>query len=531
MRKYYHILNLRRSKSLFTSHTSILHRTSHVESHHHKPPPPQPPSPPSYQSTHSNLNRRFVNPQLSTIHTSALPLYENKSALDYQVTVKGREVITAAVTPANQPRQPLSNLDLLLPPIEAGVYFCYKKKDNIDMSPDTVMKTIKKSLAGVLSTFYPLAGQIVPNKYGDLEVLCNNNGVEFVHVHADIEMKDLDLYRPDYSVRGKLVPKLNHIHALLSVQVTELKCGSLIISCTFNHQLTDGYSLNMFLVAWAKYAQSETIFNMPSFQTSLLNPRHPPRYESSVDNLYIPISSLPPPSSFEEPLDSRMYYVHAKSIERIQYEASTKEGTKSKLLSFTAFLWKLLVNGKIDVNTPSRMGIVVNGRRFLAENNEKNASFMENYYGNVVSIPYGAATNRDLKEMPLHEVANQVHRFVAKATHEEHFRGLVDWVQLHRPNRAAARLYVGNKKSEGGGVVVSSGQGLPIKDMDFGWGKPEFGSYHVPWGSQTGYICTMPSACRNGDWVVYMHLKQEEFNVIDHAAPNVFTPLSIDTFF
>ncbi|KAI7751117.1 hypothetical protein M8C21_018166 [Ambrosia artemisiifolia] len=524
------------------SHRRHVHQTSPLESHQlfrH----PQPPSSPrsifssyihisrnSYSVTNSNTflqsNPSSLKPshycsQVSTIHTSELPLYEDDYPHDYQVTVKGKEVISAAATAANEHWLPMSNLDLLLPPIEAGVFFCYKKKENTNMSLETVVDTIKKSLAGVLSTFYPLAGEIAQNSHGEPEVVCNNNGVEFVHAHADVELKDLDFHRPDHSVRGKLVPKINR--GLLSVQVTELKCGSIIISCAFNHQLTDGYSMSMFLVAWAKYAQLEKISNIPSFRPSILNPRRPPHYEPSLDNLYIPITSLPPPSSFEEPLESRMYYVRAKSIERIQSEAK-----KSKFLSFTSYVWKLLADGGNDVGSSiSRMGVVVDGRRFLTNVNEKSSSPFENHYGNVLSVPYGVAANSDLKAMPLHEVANRVHGFVAETTNEEHFRGLIDWVELHRPAQAVARIYFGHEKSEGRAVVVSSGQGLPINDMDFGWGQPKFGSFHVPWGSRTGYINTMPSASGNGDWVVYMHLNNKEFDVIEHMAPNVFRPLSI----
>lgn len=312
-----------------------------------------------------------------------------------------------------------------------------------------------------------------------------------------------------------------------------MKCGSIIISCAINHQIADGYSVGMFLAAWAKYAQFETISNIPSFRPSILNPRYPPHYESSIDNLYIPISSLPPPSSFKEPLFSRTYHVRAESIKHLQSKAITKETNSSKLLSFTAFVWKLLAHGGNDAmnSTPFRMGIVVNGRRFLAGNNKKNPSLFDYHFGNVVSVPYGVVDNNDLKKMTLHEVANGIHKFVGEATNEEHFRGLIDWVELHRPKPAVARIYFGQEKSEGEAVVVSSGQDLPIKDMDFGWGKPEFGSYHIPWGSRTGYITTMPSASGNGDWVVYMHLKQKDLDVIELMAPNVFIPLSTATFF
>ncbi|KAM0031375.1 putative alcohol O-acetyltransferase [Helianthus debilis subsp. tardiflorus] len=176
----------------------------------------------------------------------------------------------------------------------------------------------------------------------------------------------------------------------------------MIISCAFNHQLSDAYSSNMFLVAWTKHAHMENISKIPSFPPSMLNPRHPPHYATSLDDLYIPIKSLPPPSSFEEPLASRMYYVRAESIERIQSKSSTKENKRSEFMSFTAFMWKLLVYGSNDVgSTISRMGVVVNGRHFLTKVNEILLPLFENHYGNVLSIPYGVAAVNDLKAMPL----------------------------------------------------------------------------------------------------------------------------------
>ncbi|KAJ0752357.1 putative alcohol O-acetyltransferase [Helianthus annuus] len=153
-----------------------------------------------------------MNPQTLPVESHHQPHFN-------QVTMKGREVISAAVTPGNEYRLPLSNLDLLVPPIDVGVFFCYKRKNDIDMSPETMVDTIKRSLAGVLSTYYPLAGEIVQNKNGEPEVVCNNSGVEFVYAHADVELKDLDFYHPDHSVKGKLVPSINR--GLLSVQVNQ----------------------------------------------------------------------------------------------------------------------------------------------------------------------------------------------------------------------------------------------------------------------------------------------------------------------
>ncbi|CAI0475015.1 unnamed protein product [Linum tenue] len=52
---------------------------------------------------------------------------------------------------------------------------------------------------------------------GEPELLCNNRGVEFSEAYADVELRELDLYKPDESVGGKLVPRKKD--GVLAVQV------------------------------------------------------------------------------------------------------------------------------------------------------------------------------------------------------------------------------------------------------------------------------------------------------------------------
>ncbi|CAH1449477.1 unnamed protein product [Lactuca virosa] len=511
MRKYSTLLNIGRSNKRWVQETSYL-TSHHIHIRHHPqspltplplPPPPLPSPPFSFSFSHvsknrcgllntvshnysrttlSNLSHNHLHAKLSTLHTLELSNDMVDYSLDYQVTVKDIEVISAAQAPTHELWLPLTNLDLLLPPLAAGVFFCYKKNDDTATSTETVVKTLKKSLGIVLSTFYPLAGEILPNRLGEPEVLCNNYGVEFVHAHADVDLQTLDLHHPDETVKGKLVPKINR--GVISVQVTELKCGAIILSCAFDHRFTDGDSLNMFLAAWVDLTQFNKISNIPSFRSSILNPRRPPHYDTTFDDLYIPISSLPPPTpSCDDELCSRIYYIHAESVNNLQSQASTKDIRRSKVQSFTAYIWKLLAQQvDDDVNKTSRVGVVVSGRHFLTGNSEEESSMLKNHFGNILSIPYGEANNRQLKEMTLNEVANKVHEFVKETTNEEHFRGLVDWVELHRPEPAVARVYFKLQETDGDAIVVSSGQGLPIKDMNFGLGEPIFWILPFPMG-------------------------------------------------
>ena len=143
----------------------------------------------------------------------------------FLVNVKRSEVVAAAL-PVQEHWLPMSNLDLLLPPLDVGVFFCYKKNNDTTSIPEknltttpteNMVATVKKALAQALVSFYPFAGEVVQNRLGEPELLCNNRGVDFLHAYSDIELKDLDLYHPDTSIHGNFVPFKKQ--GVLSIQV------------------------------------------------------------------------------------------------------------------------------------------------------------------------------------------------------------------------------------------------------------------------------------------------------------------------
>ncbi|GMI91947.1 hypothetical protein like AT1G32910 [Hibiscus trionum] len=448
---------------------------------------------------------------------------------DFTVTVSGEETV-AAVLPLQQHWLPFSNLDLLLPPVDVGVFFCYEKPESCITSFTSMVSVLKKALAQALVSYYAFSGEVVANTDGEPELLCNNRGVDFVEAYADVELQNLDLHNPDQSIEGKLVPMKKH--GVLSVQATELRCGGIVVACTFDHRIADAYSANMFLVSWAEMARSKPMSSVPCFRRSLMNPRHPGCIDLSLDQMYVPISSLPPPKQhLDQPTDtliSRIYYITSEQLNDLQSLACSNGYKRTKLESFSAFLWKMvaLLAAK-DGFKLTKMGIVVDGRARLGEGDEDKASLMGSYFGNVLSIPFGGQSVNELVEKPLSWVANQVHDFLDQAVTKEHFLGLIDWVEAHRPEPALAKIY-SNGSEEGPAFVVSSGQRFPVRKVDFGWGRAVFGSYHFPWGGDSGYVMPMPSPGREGDWVVYMHLFKRQLELIEAEAGNVLRPLTFD---
>ena len=82
---------------------------------------------------------------------------------------------------------PLSNLDLILPPLEVSVFFCY-------LDPAPTVAVLKEGLAKVLVAYYPLAGEVVANAAGEPELLCSGRGVDFTEASAeDAKLRELRL--------------------------------------------------------------------------------------------------------------------------------------------------------------------------------------------------------------------------------------------------------------------------------------------------------------------------------------------------
>lgn len=309
----------------------------------------------------------------------------------------------------------------------------------------------------------------------------------------------------------------------VTAQVTELKCGGLFIGCTFDHRAADAHSANMFLTAWADLARANHINLLPSFRRSLFNPRRPPQPHNSLDKLYAPLLS-PPSAGDDDRLTSRIYYIHSGEIDRLQSQSSHNGTRRSKIESFSAFLWQTLASA--DRSKTVKLGVVVDGRARLGNNK---TTPLASYFGNVLSVPYAEASAGELQAAPLKAVADMVSACIATASTAEHFLALIDWVEVRRPKAAmaVARVYCKDERDEAA-VVVSSGTRFPVRQLDFGWGGPDFGSYHFPWGGETGYVMPMPGPHGNGDWVVYMHLKERHLDLVEARAPHVFNPLSHD---
>ncbi|KAJ4760766.1 HXXXD-type acyl-transferase family protein [Rhynchospora pubera] len=312
------------------------------------------------------------------------------------------------------------------------------------------------------------------------------------------------------------------------MQFTELRCGGVVVGCTFDHRAADAYSFNMFMSALANIAFKKPINQMPSFCRFLhssqitLSSNSP---DPIFNRTFTPLSLQPPPNqliSFAAPVN-RIYYISAPDIARLQEIAGHSH---SKFVCFTAYFWKILARSACLGEKSCSMGVVVNGRSFMK--NVHGENFMENYFGNVLSMPFGNLQVESLLAMEFAEVAEEVEKWLSPATTEDHFLGLLDWVETHKPEPIVAKIYLGDSKEYDNPIscVVSSGRGFP--EIDFGWGKAAFGSYHCSRGGKVGYVMPIPQET-TGDWVVYAQVAPSIVAAMEEE-PSIFRPLTTEYF-
>ncbi|ERN12615.1 hypothetical protein AMTR_s00025p00228010 [Amborella trichopoda] len=203
--------------------------------------------------------------------------------------------------------------------------------------------------------------------------------------------------------------------------------------------------------------------------------------------MFMETSLLPISILSNDRLCCRIYYMKAQDIHLLQATASSNGQHRTKLESFAALVWQILAS---EPNKKCRLGIVVDGRSRLGP-------CMSVYFGNVLAMPFKEAEASELKAMPFNHVAGLVHECLIGITDHEFFRGLVDWVEMHRPKPVLATIYCQNE-DEKPAVLVSSGLRFPVSDVDFGWGRPVFWVIPFPVGRNIR-ICDAYAEC-TGSW-------------------------------
>ncbi|GMI96822.1 hypothetical protein like AT1G27620 [Hibiscus trionum] len=332
------------------------------------------------------------------------------------------------------------------------------------------LDALKYSLSTVLVDYYPLAGRLTTCTPDDhkLQVDCNGQGAVFADAFMDITCDDfLQLSRKPNRSWRKLLYRVD-VHSFLQipplvVQVTNLRCGGMILCTAINHCICDGIGTSQFLHAWAHVITKPKpdITVLPFHSRHVLKPRNPlqiththlgytkttlkDNYTHVDINQYLQSQPLVPTSFTFTPL-------HVLRLKR-QCVPSLKCTTFEALASHT---WRSWVRS-LGLSPPSlkvKLLFSVNVRRKLIP------ELPHGYYGNGFVLACAETAVKDLVTANLHHGINLIQQAKWSLT-DGHVRSMIDLLEDKTV-----------KTDTGSSLVISQWAKLGLEDLDFGEGKP-----------------------------------------------------------
>ncbi|XP_062006244.1 stemmadenine O-acetyltransferase-like [Rosa rugosa] len=381
--------------------------------------------------------------------------------LEVQVSSK-ENIKPSSPTPGHLRYHPLSFLDQ----INSPSYFCFVhfyELNGGDTQPETseISGHLKKSLAEVLTLFYPLAGRLKDNLY----VHCNDEGIAYLEARVNkTTLSDL-LDDPIPGELTKLVPFEGDVNEFsLGVQLNIFECGGVAIGISFSHKLTDGLSMLMFIKAWAATSRRA----LGDHQAEI----EPPQFVSAT--FFPPKIFTQHDASFgmrKNKVTTKRFVFDAANIEdlRAKYVDLDKPLIKrpSRVESLSAFLWSRIVAASKDDDHVDdklyRVMNVVNLRPLF------NPPLPQSVFGNLVGISItsptssGAEYSSGFIKHSREQISNITDDYVKKLHQcDEHLGFLERYADVYKRGESTVTS------------MFSSICKFPLYDSDFGWGRPTY---------------------------------------------------------
>ncbi|WCJ35225.1 HXXXD-type acyl-transferase family protein [Euphorbia peplus] len=323
---------------------------------------------------------------------------------------------------------------------------------------------LKYSLARLLVHYYPLAGRLKKSSDEDqkLVVDCNGEGCVFAEGFMDFSCDDFLLVsrKPNRSWR-KLLFRVEGQSFLdvppLVIQVTNLRCGGMIICASINHCICDGIGSSQFLEAWAHITTkpNHDIPTLPIHTRHLLKPRTPPLV-NSPNHGYTKNDSNPMDlnqylqSQILLPTSFTFTSSHILRLKR-QCSPSLKCTTFETLASHTWRSWVKSLDLSPSLNV--KLLFSVNIRKKVVPEMPKG------YYGNGFVLGCAQSLVKDLTESNLRHGVKLV-QDAKSSLNDDNVRSLIDFME----DKSV-------KTDLSASLVISQWSKLGLEDLDFGEGK------------------------------------------------------------
>ncbi|CAL5384886.1 unnamed protein product [Camellia sinensis] len=333
---------------------------------------------------------------------------------------------------------------------------------------------LKYSLSRVLVDYYPLAGRLRTSSEDDqkLEVDCNGEGAVFAEAFMDITAEDfLELSRQPNRSWRKLLYRVEARSFLdvppLVVQITNLRCGGMLLCTAINHCLCDGIGTSQFLHAWAHLTTKPITTDLlikPFHSRHVLKPRNPPQVtftHSQFSKTTPTEDGRPPPLQLDlnqylqsQPLVPASLTFTPSCILYLKRQCvpSLKCTTFEVLAAHT---WRCWVRS-LDLGPTHIVKLLFS----ISVRKRLKPELVEGYYGNGFMLGCAEATVKELVITNLHNGVKMVQQAKLSLT-DDYVRSTIDLLEDKTV-----------KTDLSSSLVISQWSKLGLEDLDFGEGYP-----------------------------------------------------------
>ncbi|XP_051124230.1 alcohol acyltransferase 9 [Andrographis paniculata] len=342
---------------------------------------------------------------------------------------------------------------------------------------------LKDSLSRILVPYYPLAGRLrrcaptethhaedAADDDDKLEIDCNGEGAIFSAAKMDITAEEfLQLaVKPNRSLRKLLCSAAVEPQSFLDipplvVQVTNLRCGGMILCTAISHCFCDGIGTSQFLHAWAhetaQLGGASSALIQPFHSRHVLKPRSPPRVSfphPGFTNITPDSSSIHHVLQSQPLIPSSLTFSTAQILRlKRRLPPSIKCTTFEVLACHTWRCWVRSLGLHLHSSMAVKLLFSVNVRKVFDE-------MPQGYYGNgFVLASAEADANELVAPAGLHDGVKLVQQAKSRIT-AEYVRSMIDLMEEDPTVRV----------DQSSSLVISQWSRLGLHELDFGQGKP-----------------------------------------------------------
>ena len=406
-----------------------------------------------------------------------------------------------------------SNVDLVVPNFHTPSVYFYRSNGAPNFFDGKVMK---EALTKVLVPFYPMAGRLLRDDDGRVEIDCDGQGVLFVEADTGAVIDDFGDFAPTLELR-QLIPAVDYSqgiasYPLLVLQVTHFKCGGVSLGVGMQHHVADGASGLHFINTWSDVARGLDVSIPPFIDRTILRARDPPR------PVFDHIEYKPPPAmKTQQPTkpgsdSDNAAAAAAVSIFRLTREQLNTLKAKSKedgnTISYSSYemlaghVWRSVCKARaLPDDQETKLYIATDGRSRLQPPTPPG------YFGNVIFTTTPIAVAGDLMSKPTWYAASRIHNALLRMDND-YLRSALDYLELQPDLKALVR---GAHTFKCPNLGITSWTRLPIHDADFGWGRPIFMG---PGGiAYEGLSFIIPSSTNDGSLSVAIALQPDHMKL------------------